>query len=50
MALNVDGCSNEGKPVGGGKRGGGGIADAADPDDKLFSSGIMDKQVLTRNK
>ena len=41
MALNVDGC--EGKP---GKRGGGGgFSVDADPDDKLFSSGIMDKQV-----
>ena len=45
MALNVDGC-NEGKP-GGGKRG---IVDAADPDDKLFSSGIMDKQVLVSTR
>ena len=39
MALNVDGC--DGKP---GKR-----VDA-DPDDKLFSSGIMDKQVLVSTK
>ena len=40
-ALNVDGC--EAKP-GGVKRG------DADPDDKLFSSGIMDKQVLVSTK
>ena len=46
MALNVDGC-NEGKPGDGGKRG---IVDAADPDDKLFSSGIMDKQVLVSTR
>ena len=47
MALNVDGC--DGKP---GKRGGGSAfgVDATDPDDKLFSSGIMDKQVLVSTK
>ena len=51
MALNVDGC-NEAKPGGGGVKrgGGGGIVDAADPDDKLFSSGIMDKQVLVSTR
>jgi len=51
MALNVDGCDEKpGSTKRGGGGGGGAFGVDADPDDKLFSSGIMDKQVLVSTK